>query len=338
MSDQNTKVQATVMFDDMMAFDYVDLINELQRPFRNISLEFEQTAMAPDTCAVFINENMVVRIGIATGNEDELAANAAGRPERSRFSSDMVDALLEDVQDHIVVSVEDGPAGSASEAMKLTVCYHATRHLLNQPEACLVHWSHTNTLYVSDEFDVPVGLGYTPQPQRPQKKPATVTLLRPAAAAAEAASAASTHFGGSHLAVADTHNRLDEQLMNVVRPSPMRHDAEEELNKVVSVDPAREEDRLRRARGRIFAGDLIENTLSQRHTQQKSIGTLQQIAVYLMTITILVLSFPIGFIMLVYNLVRGESMNATARVMALTGVGVGVTSDLAISQALSFLV
>jgi len=324
------------MFDDMMAFDYVDLINQLQRPFENISLEFEQTAVAPDTCAVFISETMVVRIGIATGKEHDLLAAEADRPARSRFSSDMVEAMLEDVVDTLVITVEDGPAGSTSEALKLTTCYHATRHLLNQAEASLVHWGQTNTLYVSDEFDIPVGLGYTPQPRRPRRAAAAHTAERPAMGLVAADAGP---FGMPNAELANTYDRLEEKMLNVVRtspPAPEQRDAAPTAE--TAIDPAREEDRLRRARNRIFAGDLIENGEVDRPAPAQSIGPLQQIAVYLMTITVLLLSFPIGFVMLVYNLVRGEDLNLTARAMALTGVGIGMTSNVEIAQALSFLV
>jgi hypothetical protein len=59
--------------------------------------------------------------------------------------------------------------------------------------------------------------------------------------------------------------------------------------------------------------------------------------VYVMTITLMVLSFPIGFAMLVYNVLRGENLQATARIMSLTGVGLGFTT-VNVSQALAGIV
>lgn len=351
MSDHAKNALATIMFDGQIDVDFASLIAELQRPFRNIALEFEQTALAPDSHAVFIAEDMVLRISKVHVDEEDLLADTAKRPEKSRFSSDLVDAMLEDVQDTLEIAVEDGPGGKCPDSIKLTACYHVTRHLLRNREASLVHWHFTDTLYVSEEFDLPQGLGYTPQPRRPSRAYDMVMTERPAQPLLEAdirraeenlrarkEAEQKNRFEESHLAVADTHNRLDEQMLNVVRMVNEEAEAVSDEERMVVIDPSREEDRLRRARNRIFAGDLIESVDMERQPPEEPIGLPQQLAVYLMSITMMMLSFPVGFIMLVYNLVRGENVNLTARAMALTGVGVGMVSTTGVAQYLSILV
>ncbi|KAJ54588.1 hypothetical protein ACMU_17940 [Actibacterium mucosum KCTC 23349] len=288
------------MYDDLLDVDYVDLINELQDVFGEMDVEFEQTALAPDTCAVFLLEDVVVRVGVS---QQQIArAERASRPPRSRYSKELVEALLEDVQDVMTVTVEDGPGGSLNQAAKTDLCYAATRHLLNAEEASLVHWHASDTLFASDEFKLP---------------------------------ATNEAFAASHLEVADTHERLDAEMMNVVRMDPAPLETQDMIQAMI--DPERGEEDLRRARRRIFAGDLIEGSEPSREAPIERIGAGQQLVVYLMTTVVLLMSFPIGFVMLVYNLVRGEDLNLSARATALTGVGFGITQNPELIQALAFL-
>ncbi len=54
------------------------------------------------------------------------------------------------------------------------------------------------------------------------------------------------------------------------------------------------------------------------------VGTVEQLSVYTMTVTLMVLAFPVGFAMLIYNILGGENLRATARAMALTGTMMGL--------------
>lgn len=302
MSDPKKTVQSTVMFDDLLDVDYVDLINELQPVFDGMDVVFEQSAVAPDTCAVFIAENLVVRVGVA---QQQIArAERAARPHRSRYSSELVEALLEDVQDVITITAEDGPAGASPTALKRDICHQVTRYMLTADEASMVHWHDTDTLFATDEFVVP---------------------------------AASQAFAADHLEVADNHKRLDAEMLNVVRMAPVAEQPELQMADAAQVDLARGEEDLRRARRRIFAGDLIEGCEPTRAAPVARIGAGQQLVVYLMTTIVLLMSFPIGFVMLVYNLVRGEDLNLSARATAMTGVGFGFAQNTDLIQALSFL-
>lgn len=326
MSGQAQAVKSTILFDAVKAVDYIDLVGDLQRPLANISLEFEQTAVAPDTCAVFINDDMVLRVGIPASSQDLADAEDAALPDHSRFSSDLVDELFDDVQSCLTITVEDGAGGYCSEALKTAACYHVTRYVTDQMAASMVHWGPTDTVYVAEEFDLPTTAKTAPTPRHPVRAAETQTERPTIEGLAEAARKAV--FGEGHLAVADMHERLDARMQSAVAAN-----ADE-----TRLQDGREEERLRRARNRIFAGDLIERDEPVRREPTQQIGALQQAATYVMTITMLVISFPIGFVMLVHNLVRGEDMMLTARAMALTGVGVGVTQHPQFAQALSYFV
>jgi hypothetical protein len=48
-----------------------------------------------------------------------------------------------------------------------------------------------------------------------------------------------------------------------------------------------------------------------------------RLSVYVLNTTVMLLAFPVGMGLLTYNILKGESMNVTARALALTGTGLG---------------
>ncbi|ALG90136.1 MULTISPECIES: hypothetical protein [Actibacterium] len=329
MFDQTSSVDATILFDCPLGVDFVNLVNELERPFRNIALEFDETAVAEDSHAVFINESIVLRIGYGPNENFARDLSGVARPTQSRVSTTMVETLLESVQASLVVSVERGAGRVVPDRILLGACFHVVRHLLRSQKASLVHWSHSNTLFTAEEFESPTLTGYAPQPRRPERSAAAEATPRPKMGMAMGAG----KFQESHMQVSRNHDRLDESFANAVRG-----DMPGETTTRRYTGDSREEERLRRARRRIFASDMIESEDVKRSAPPEEIGLLEQLSVYVMTITLMVLSFPVGFAMLIYNVLRGENLKMTARAMALTGVGVGLASTQATQTLLSMMV
>ena len=67
-----------------------------------------------------------------------------------------------------------------------------------------------------------------------------------------------------------------------------------------------------------------EMCIRDRDAPEEKAGPVEQLTVYTMTMTLMVLAFPIGFAMLIYNILGGENLKATSRAMALTGIGMGM--------------
>lgn len=62
-----------------------------------------------------------------------------------------------------------------------------------------------------------------------------------------------------------------------------------------------------------------------RFTARRERGDLiAQLTVYVMTLTVMVLAFPIGFGLLIFNILGGENFRTTAHVMALTGMALAL--------------
>ncbi|MCV2880924.1 hypothetical protein [Actibacterium sp. XHP0104] len=339
MSEQKSCNRATIMFDGLPRLDFVELATELQRPFRNIALEFEQTAVAEDSHVMFISESMVVRVGHAAKTEWSQKFAKAKRPSQGKVSAAMISTLLEDVHSAIEVTIEDGPSRTVSPRTRIAACYHVVRHLLRNHQASLVHWDLSDTLFTTEEFENPTAMmqqqdaGEIAQARRTRRS-AVRSAARPALDGFSAA--ARTAFAGADLEVDATHARLDRSFVNAVNMRDAGEATRQRLRETYE-DSDQHEARLRSSRNNLFADDLIRSRDSRRPPPREEIGLMEQLAVYLMTVTIMILSFPAGFAMLVYTVLRGENLNMTARAMALTGIGVGCTSP-AFTQALMQLV
>jgi len=331
MSDQAKGLRASVFLDAEVKLDFIDLINELQRVFRNIAIEFEETALAEGGHALFQNEGMILRIGYGAADPNPDLLRRAGRPNKSKASTAMFDTLLEGLRMELVVTVSPGTGTALPERTMLAACYHVVRHIMHRFEASMVHWHPSGTLFLTEEFENPLsadngdnGSGNGPIPRRPDPDKARRRSQRPIPGFARPASDGGIATG--HARVVEARQRLAD---TAEAKSPVMRSAQ--------ADMARNEARLRRARHNIFGSDLIEEVDATRSRPPEEIGLLEQLSVYIMTITIMVLSFPVGFAMLVYNILRGESLKATARMMALTGIGTGVVT-LNATQALAQLV
>ncbi|WP_372604327.1 hypothetical protein [Actibacterium sp.] len=348
MSDQPSCNRATILFDGALRLNFVDLAEELQRPFRNIALEFDQTSVAEGSHVVFLSEAMIVRVGYAPQDDWTTKFADANRPAQAKVSKTIIDTLLEDVRTVLEVTVEDGPERAMNERTRLAACYHVVRHLMRQHEASMVYWNLSDTLFTTEEFENPTALspvepapaaatatGAAPFPRRPQRVAASGRVT-PRPQMAGFAPAGQAAFATAEMQVDATHARLDQSFAEAVHLRDTDATIRNRMRQTYH-DDARDEERLRRARHEIFADDLIESRDSRRPPPPEEIGLLEQLTVYVMTVTIMVLSFPAGFAMLIYTVLRGENLNMTARAMALTGIGVGFTSPQVTAALMQFI-
>lgn len=323
MSDFTSSTKATILFDGAPEMDFVDLINELKRPFRNIALEFDEIEVDEHLYALFTSDRINLRIARGQLPVSSQVLTNAGRPAKARADADEIAALTHDYADSIEVSVTDGDSRSVPERLRVSVCYHVVRHLLQHYEASLVHWVHTNTLFTADEFENPTDA------QRP------VTPRRPAAQATQSARPATAEglgkFAAGYMGVAENHTRLDESFAQAVDAEhAVIHDTEEASDqpqrswKDILPNIAPSEEGLRKSRLAIFASDLIEVEDVKLEAPAHGPDLMEQLTVYVMTVTMMVMMFPAGFAMMIYNILAGENLKMTARAMALTGFGISM--------------
>jgi len=317
MSNDKGSNKATMLFDGPLDVDYIALVHELQRVFDNISLEFEQIAVADGSHAIFTNDTMVLRIGYRPDCDWPATLRGYARPVRPLVSTAMTDALLGDVRHALEITVDGAPGAPdlrIPEAARNAACYHAVRHLLRRYQACLVHWALSDTIFTAEEFETPAAM-----PARiPRSRPAPLQI---ASRTGKAALLANPESGGRP-DVEATHLRLDQHFAHAVQA---RQDGQA-LHRVEFSETSRVEPWLHRMMRRLTAPGPRTAGVARQRSQGQQAGLLEQISVYVMTLTIMVLAFPAGLAMLVYTVLRGENLTATARVMALTGLGAGVLS------------
>jgi len=137
--------------------------------------------------------------------------------------------------------------------------------------------------------------------------------------------AAVRRYPGEAFASAPTA-RLDAASRNV-DPPPAPQDrslGEGEGPQADRADP--QEDALRTARMAIFASDLIRNIDRPAPPDMRpQIGLAEQLTVYVMSVTLMVLSFPVGVGVLFLNILTGANLRVTSHAMALTGFGFALT-------------
>jgi len=90
---------------------------------------------------------------------------------------------------------------------------------------------------------------------------------------------------------------------------------------------------LREERRALFPSDTI--ALTQRSAQHETTNPTERreaddimarLTVYVLNTILLVVAFPVGFGMLIFNILGGENLRTTAHVMALTGMGTALAA------------
>jgi hypothetical protein len=79
-----------------------------------------------------------------------------------------------------------------------------------------------------------------------------------------------------------------------------------------------------------FVGlDMSSSAVSHEETdfaqREETRNEMAKLTVYVMNAILLIMAFPVGFGMLVFNILGGENLRTTAHVIALTGFAIGLT-------------
>jgi hypothetical protein len=86
-----------------------------------------------------------------------------------------------------------------------------------------------------------------------------------------------------------------------------------------------------RAERRSFVGvELHANSIVDEETRfahrAETKSEIARLTVYTMNATLMLMAFPVGFALLVFNILGGENLRTTAHAMALTGFGIALAS------------
>jgi hypothetical protein len=68
--------------------------------------------------------------------------------------------------------------------------------------------------------------------------------------------------------------------------------------------------------------DSAQEDRFRRHGRAEDGDIVARLTVYAINLTIMVFAFPVGFGLMLFNILGGENLRTTAHVMALTGLGV----------------
>lgn len=308
MSDQLSSAAATILFTAPQELDFARVVEGLKRPFRNIALSFDSTLVEPGREVLFSSNKMHVRISRGP------APVTVGALRRAAGSEARTDTGLDDMEfaETLCVEAGNGPGhdgaqgGSVAPRVLVAACYHVVRHLLREEDADFVYWHHTDSVFIADEVETPTVQAAPAQAAAPRAapaQPAPKATARPRRPSARPATTPRPELLGLEAAA---RAAAREEASPAARSLP---------------DIAPHDDNLRRSRRSIFASDLIKIEGVKFEAPKEPVPVPEQLAVYVMSATLMVLSFPVGFGMLIYNILAGESLKATARVMALTGVG-----------------
>lgn len=69
---------------------------------------------------------------------------------------------------------------------------------------------------------------------------------------------------------------------------------------------------------------IDEETRFSRRAETKS--EVARLTVYTLNLTLMLMAFPVGFALLVFNILGGENLRTTAHAMALTGFGIALAA------------
>ncbi len=108
------------------------------------------------------------------------------------------------------------------------------------------------------------------------------------------------------------------------------------------LEPA--EDRLRRLKNHIFASDNITLTHSSAvedvfipNQREEHNNLTARLTVYIMNMIVIVMVLPVGLALLFFNILGGENLRTTAHTIALTGMGMALSSTENGARLLGFL-
>lgn len=237
----------------------------------------------------------------------------------------------------IVVSVTQAPnrrtdavaypaETEADERYRRVTCFHAVRTLQKILAPRSIDWSD-----VRHDSD-PTGSVYPRRPQRAKISDQDRLEIMVGSAVTEDA-----RFGGGDLEVGRTHQRLDQSfevaqaemaVLDEVAPDvtsepDMPNRATERFPELMPAERTlREERSLIFPSGAIeLRGKIVQDESTNPTERAEAYDLTARLTVYVFNLIILIAAFPVGFALLVYNILGGENVRTTAHVLSLTGLG-----------------
>jgi hypothetical protein len=303
-------ITATLTFDDVPSFDANAVGVELAAMFRDVGLDLKPNVQADtvDHRLQFSGQTLNVHIYREALNVVVMVSASQGQDTNS----------------------DPAKTGQAQRA----ACYNVVRALKVRLAPKSVNWADAD-MAKADRTS-----------QRRQQK------LHSAAPADDTAAermnrifgtvegdGQSIHFDSSHLEALDPQKRLDisieavqsEHVYDAPQPAPTSRPSRREALRFPELVPV--EIVLQENRRALFPCDAIELTQgsAQDETTNPSERTeaddlTARLTVYVLNTILLVLAFPVGFGMLIFNILGGENLRTTAHVMALTGMGTALAN------------
>ena len=309
-----TNIVATLNFEDAPVFDVAALSAELSGMFHDVDIDLA-AAKSVDGNLEFVGPNM--RVEVSPG--DAALTVSVGR-------SPCAD--------------DDAPCAKRDRAQG-AACYNVVRTLQTRLAPRSVSWSDADLAsadatsrrqHLKKQCQAPGGL--SPK-ERMNRNFGTVE-------------GEGSQFDCSTLAVAQTHKRLDRSFEAVQSEQTSEVGDQSDLadlgygqprTRLTAAEASRFPDlmpvelALREERRALFPSDTI--ALTQRSAQHETTNPTERreaddimarLTVYVLNTILLVVAFPVGFGMLIFNILGGENLRTTAHVMALTGMGTALAA------------
>jgi hypothetical protein len=134
------------------------------------------------------------------------------------------------------------------------------------------------------------------------------------------------------LAAARANRRNDPDASWITAPPPVDITAERtrpsRRSRLPELEPA---DAPRQPHKPFIGIDMSSDAVMADETRfshrEETKSETARLTVYALNATLLIMAFPVGFGMLVFNILGGENLRTTAHVMALTGMGIALSAS-----------
>ena len=319
MATQNG-ISATLAFSHAPEFQTHLLREKLTRTFLEADIRVFEDRV-DDGSLRFSNCDMVVRV---------------------RAKKGAIVVSVEEAEDRTIEDRVDPAQFEADERYRRVTCFHAVRTLQRLLTPRSIDWSDVRQDGAATA---------TVQPKRPIRVAISEEdKLRIMVGEGQTDDA---RFG-DHLAVGQTHRRLDQSFERAQAefqdrgvPAPDAQDAtasgtapKNRTEYFPELIPA--ESNLLQERGKIFPSSALELTskivkdeTTNPTERAEAYDMTARLTVYVFNLAVLVAAFPVGFALLIFNILGGENLRTTAHVVALTGMGTAIAQTGAYQPLLS---
>jgi hypothetical protein len=150
--------------------------------------------------------------------------------------------------------------------------------------------------------------------------------MRPRKAAADALRLAAARAAGrSAPAFAATAPAGD------IAPRPARRAHLSARARLPELVPADHKEERRPFVGIDMRSDAVQEEETRFAHRAETRSEVARLTVYAMNATLMIMAFPVGFALLVFNILGGENLRTTAHAMALTGLGIALSGVAGVS-------